>query len=367
MLLFEISLTDFRSYQRKNFRFTSGLTIMIGPNASGKTNILEAIFLLSTGKSFRAEQDREMIGWGKEIGRVSSKITQLSNNPINQLISEKKDLEIVLTTGIVGREKVPFKKFSINGVGKRMLDFVGNLKVVLFWPEDLELVTDSPSLRRRYLDFVLTQIDREYRRTIISYEKGLRQRNKLLEAIREGRAHHHQLIFWDQLLIKDGGYISKKREEYIDYINSAKLKVQSAKLPDYNLVYGRSVISETRLAQYKEEEVAAGVTLVGPHRDNFQFSIYNFQTKTTRDLSRYGSRGEQRLAILWLKLGELAYIEKIADDKPLLLLDDIFSELDHEHRKIIFEVIGNQQTIMTTTDLHFIEKNRLGNGKIIEI
>jgi DNA replication and repair protein RecF len=285
----------------------------------------------------------------------------LSNGTIEQWNNERIKLEILITTGEVSGIKTPLKKFSVNGVGKRILDFAGILKVVLFWPEDLELVTDSPSRRRKYLDFVLMQTDREYRRCLLSYEKGLRQRNKLLEAIRDQGAHRHQLIFWDQLLIKNGEYITGKREEYIDYLNQTQNSELRTKNFKYCIEYDKSEISRVRLDQYKEEEVAAGVTLVGPHRDDFQIVIND------KALSSFGSRGEQRLGILWLKLGELSYIEKETREKPVLLLDDILSELDHEHRKIIFEIIGNQQTIMTTADMHFIEKGKMKKFEIIEL
>lgn len=372
MKIDQLILSDFRSYPRKKINFPSLCTVILGDNAAGKTNILEAIFFLATGKSFRADKDTEMIAFGREMGRIKGKITQLANNPITQSTSEETELEIMLTGGEVIGIKTPMKKYSVNGVGKRMLDFVGILKTVLFWPEDLELVTDSPGRRRRYLDFVLMQVDREYRRSIISYERGVRQRNRVLETIRDRGAHRHQLLFWDQLIIKDGNYISKKREEYIDYLNNSQiLKFSNSQIGNYHLEYDKSVISEGRLAQYSEEEIAAAVTLVGPHRDDFSFQITNNKEQITdeklRDLSQYGSRGEQRLAILWLKMGELAYIEEISGEKPILLLDDIFSELDHEHRKIIFDIIGSQQTIMTTTDLHHLDRGKLKDIELIKL
>ncbi|MBM3283427.1 DNA replication and repair protein RecF [Candidatus Gottesmanbacteria bacterium] len=378
MVLTNLSLKNFRNYTKANFSFTPAITVVVGSNASGKTNLLEAVFLLAAGKSFHAEQDREMIEFGKEVGRVEGAIRREEKEEIQ--------LEIIVTKGEVMGTKTPSKKYSVNKVSKRMMDFVGRLKVVLFWPQDLELVTDSPSLRRRYLDFVLMQVDREYRRTLISYERGIRQRNKVLEGIQEGKAHRHQLIFWDQLLIKNGDYITRKREEYIEYINKsqkslrpeelrARAKVKSQNLR-FQLFYDKSIISQVRLDQYAKEEIAAGTTLVGPHRDDFQFSIVSNAPippltlrggeGELRDLSHFGSRGEQRLGILWLKLGELAFIEQAIGEKPVLLLDDILSELDHEHRKIIFEVIGNQQTILTTTDMHFIDKS-LRSEKIIEL
>lgn len=355
MTITNLSLQNFRSYSKKEFIFSPTATVIIGPNAGGKTNLLEAIFLLAVGRSFRAEQDREMIAIGCEVGRSKGIIKQLSNEAIQEERKEETELEVLLTCGEVMGVKTPIKKYSVNGVGKRMLDFVGRLKVVLFWPQDLELVTNSPSLRRRYLDFVLSQVDREYRRTLISYEKGLHQRNKVLEAIRDHGAHRHQLMFWDQLLVKNGEYITKKREEYINYLNNCQWSAVGGQLSRYQLVYDKSIISRARLNQYSQEEIAAGITLVGPHRDDVKFKVKS--EEELRDLSHFGSRGEQRLAIFWLKLGELAFIEKITGEKPVLLLDDILSELDHKHREIIFEVIGNQQTVITTTDEHFLDKS----------
>jgi len=362
MLLKHLKLTNFRNFTNKTFIFSPHLNIIIGSNASGKTTIAECIFLLATGKSFRADRDIEVISFGEQLCRINGEIAKL-------LTKEEIKLEAVVTSGEVMKVKTPLKKFLVNGVAKRMQDFAGLLKVVLFWPEDLQLVTDSPSLRRRYLDFVLVQVDREYRRTLISYERGLTQRNKLLEAIREKGAHRHQLLFWDQLLIKSGEYITKKREEYIDYINRTQnLELKTA---NYQLAYDKSIISRVRLDQYSEAEIAASVTLVGPHRDDMIFKIRNpkseIRTEEMRDLSHFGSRGEQRLAILWLKLGELSFIEKTSEQRPILLLDDILSELDHDHRRIIFEILGSQQTIMTTTDKHFLPADFVKKAEVIEL
>ncbi len=365
MIVKHLQLSDFRKLNKKELEFSPQLNIILGPNAAGKTNILESLFLLATGKSFRADSDIEMIEFEKDFCRVKGNIKLFSTQSI--------ELETIITRGEVMGVKTQLKKYSVNGVGKRMIDFVGNLKVVLFWPEDLELVTDSPSRRRHYLDFVLIQVDREYRRSLLSYEKGLRQRNRVLEAIRDAGAHRQQLIFWDQLLIKSGQYLTKKREEYIYFINNFQFSIfnfqsnPKFKFPNYQLFYDKSIISRDRLDQYSEQEIAAAITLVGPHRDDFSFSLRSTPGVEARDLSHFGSRGEQRLGILWLKMGELSYIEKITNEKPVLLLDDIFSELDHEHRRIIFDIIGNQQTILTTTDEHFIENKSLKEIEVIKL
>ena len=280
----KVKLTDFRNFKSKTLEFSDATTVIVGPNASGKTNILESLFLLSTGKSFKAKIEEEMVNYDKDIGRVKGK---LSSGMV---------LESVLTRGLIDigaehPEKVARKKLLVNGVPKRLIDFAGNFKVVLFGPWDMDLVTESPSIRRKFLDNVLSQVDREYRRSILSYEKGLRQRNRLLFRIREEGVARSQLLFWNQLLIKNGNYMTDKRQEFIDFVNST----ESLQTTDYSLEYDKSVISEGRLEQYSEEEVASATTLVGPHRDDFIF----FEGK--RNLASYGSRGEQRMGILWLK------------------------------------------------------------------
>lgn len=325
-----LKLNDFRNHSKKTFEFSEGTTVIVGENATGKTNILEALFILSTGKSFKTSSDTEAIQYGKSITGITG-------------ITSSTSLEAKITTGENGWPK---KRLLLNGVPKRQIDFAGNFKTVLFGPWDMDLVTDGPSLRRKFLDTVLSQVDREYRRSLLSYEKGVRQRNRLLWRIREenlpaGRQvfPRSQLLFWNQLLIKNGNYITDQREKFIDYVNN---------LGKVRLEYDRSEISEKRLEQYAREEVASATTLVGPHRDDFIF----FDGE--RKLDAFGSRGEQRMAVLWLKMAELSYIEEITKERPTLLLDDIFSELDHIHRKIVLDTIRNHQVIMTTADKHYV-------------
>ena len=348
MKIDKIYLLNFRNFKKKLFQFSLQTTVIVGPNASGKTNILEAINLISTGKSFKAKVEEEMINYDAELARVSAKSL---------------NLEVVLTRGEIEAgnsifERVPRKKLLVNGISRRLLDFVGNLKTVLFVPSDLDIVVESPSVRRRFLDGVLSQVDKEYRRAVLVYEKGVRQRNRLLARIRDEGVSRSQLLFWNQLLIKNGDYLSQKREDFIKFLNDrAGLNDQK-----FSVLYDKSAISEVRLEQYKEEEVAAATTLVGPHRDDFVVNLEKGARK--RNLLIYGSRGEQRMSVLWLKMAELAYLELASlgqsfggvKEKPLLLLDDIFSELDHKHKNIVLEISKNQQTIVTTADEHNIEK-----------
>lgn len=326
-MIYKIRLQNFRNLKDSVFEFSDKITVVVGPNASGKTNLLEAVYMLSTGKSFKASLETDVIKEGKGFSRVKG------------LVDEKMQL-MILTT----REKR--KELSVNGVNKRLTDFAGNLKVVLFSPGDLDLVSSSPSYRRRLLDGLLSICDREYRRSLLSYEKALRARNKILLRIREEGLSRSQLIFWDQLLIKEGNYISDRRKEFIEFTNDSRNKINNV---NYVIKYDPSEISESRITKYANAEVGAATTLVGPHRDDFVF------LEDERNLASFGSRGEQRMAVLWLKLAELSFMEIKTKVKPTLLLDDIFSELDEMHREVVYETAKKQQTIITTADPEFIQ------------
>lgn len=350
-MLKSIFLQSFRSYEKQEFTFQE-TTLIVGPNTSGKTNLIESIYLLSNGKSFRTDKDVQMIRFGKEIGRVKG-------------IIEDNELEVVITNGLVNG-KSQYKKFLVNGVAKRRVDFASNFSAVLFSPQDLDIIIDSPSLRRNFLDEVLEQADRNYRISLISYTKALRQRNALLEKEREHRRlgeplarREKQFEYWDTLVIENGNLITRKRQEFIDFANS-----KNKDIFDFTINYDKSVISKERLLQYESQEVLAGVTLVGPHRDDF--SVFMFDSKkTTHDVKYFGSRGQQRLVILQLKALELLYIENNLGKRPTLILDDIFSELDSGHINLIFDQIGKQQTILTTTHKEFIPKKLLTKMKLI--
>ncbi len=364
MELSTLILQQFRSYKKDRIAFSPGATLILGPNTSGKTNILEAIHVLSVGKSFRAEKESDMVRWGEEVARLSAHIVRLQppesfrHDPNTK---EETTLELIITTGEVNGQKTPAKKYLVNGVSRRQIDFIGNIYTVLFSPEDLELVTDSPSLRRQYLNAVLVQTDREYRRNLMSYERGLRQRNRLLDLILEGKATRSQLLFWNQLLIKTGSYLTEKRQIYIDHINSTVVNDFH-----YQIIYDKSIISQSRLEQYKDEEIRAKSTLVGPQRDDMRFELS--ENTKWRDVSRFGSRGQQRLAVLWLKLAELSFIETEVGERPILLLDDIFSELDEEGRAIVTSLIDKQQTIITSAEEDVLSLfKKVQNMKLIHL
>lgn len=331
MALEQITLTDFRNYSAKLFDLSSGINVVWGKNASGKTNLLESVYLLGTGNSFRAKIIDEMVRFGCELGRVNGKVSDAK---------ESRDLEIIVTKGLVSGQRTLKRKYLVDGASKRKQDYIGLLPVVIFRPEDMDMLTGGPDIRRTFMDGVLSQVSEVYGRSLSTYTQALRRRNKLLDAVRDGLVTRYSLAFWDSLLIKHGLVLTEEREKLIDYINS--LWERSELFNKLKMIYDRSLISEARLLQYKDEELAAGYTLVGPHKDDFRV------TSGERDLAIYGSRGEQRMVVLALKLGEIYFIEDRSEEKPLLLLDDIFSELDQIHRKEVLRVMSGRQVIVTT-------------------
>lgn len=353
MILDKIELSDFRNYLSQSFEFSTGVNVVWGKNASGKTNLLEAIYILSTGNSFRAKLIDEMVRFGQELGRVNGKVSEGK---------ETRDLEVMVTRGVVGGQKTLKRKYLVDGASKRRRDYIGLLPVVIFRPEDMDMLTGGPDIRRTFMDEILSQVSEAYARSLSTYIQALRRRNKLLDAVREGLVSRYSLAFWDSLLIKHGLVLIEEREGLVKYINS--LWERSELFNQLKMVYDKSLINETRLAQYKDEELAAGYTLVGPHKDDFR--VVNTKViDGDRDLAIYGSRGEQRMTVLALKLGEIYFAEERGGEKPLLLLDDIFSELDQVHRKEVLRVMTGRQVVVTTAMKEDLEL--FAEAKVIEL
>lgn len=341
MFIHSLNLQNFRNYKKQSFEF-GDTTLVIGPNATGKSNLLEAIYLLSFGRSFKDGPVSEIISRGQDFSRIKGGADEL-------------DLEILLTRGEIGGQPTALKKLTVNGVSKRLFSFTGNLRLVLFKPADLDIVNGPPGQRREYLDEAIGQISRDYVRAMINYEKGLRQRNKLLELVRENLRDKDELEYWNSLLVENGRIITQSREAYIAFINQWQNK-----LIDTEVFYDKSPITYPRLMEYKEAEIASGQTLVGPQRDDLQFNSKVLGNGESLDLKIYGSRGQQRLTVLQLKICQLDYIAKYANERPVLLLDDIFSELDVAHRELATSVIDKQQTIVTAADKGLVPERKWG-------
>lgn len=355
MLLKSLLLQNFRNYTKADFHFDSGVTVVVGANASGKSNLIESIYLLATGNSRRTDQDKQLIHFGDSFCRVRGVVSERVDD--GQFDEE---LEAVISSE---SGRMLRKKYLVNGVGKRRVDFAGKIIVVLFTPLDLEIVVGQPSMRRRFLDEVLEQVDYQYRLALTTYTKALRQRNALLEQAQKIRERNERLFaYWDELIIKNGQIISSKRGALVDYINKKRKD-----LFDFILEYDRSIITEARLLEYRDAELGAGVTLVGPHRDEVKILARQGDKGGFENVKHFSSRGQQRLVVLELKLSQILYITEKLAVQPLLLLDDIFSELDNTHIGEVLEMVKRQQTIITTTHEEFVRERGISVGQVIEL
>lgn len=347
MKINKLKLTNFRNHKSFNLEFEGKSMLIRATNGSGKTNILEAIHLLSTTKSLRARYDREMIHYDEEYLRIEAQI-------------EKHNDEIELEMFIQKNpnfQNMSSKTVKIDRTKKGISMFAGTLNTVLFTPESIDLISGSPSNRRKYMDMVLFQIDSEYKTAHTKYLKVVRQRNKILEIINETGSGISQLEYWNKELLTNGNLIQKKREDFLLYVqqnlNSYADKLSEDKLT-FSLEYIKKEITEEKLKEYQHREIASKNTLMGPHRDDIDFTMEG------HSLSSYGSRGQQRTNVLALKLCELDYINNSVGERPVLLLDDIYSELDELHKKAIDNIIPLQQTLITNADtdkseIEFIE------------
>lgn len=343
MFLKQLNLTNFRNYTTLNLDFDTRPTILVGNNAAGKSNILEAIYLLSITKSQRVETEDELIKNGQEFLRVEG----ILNDPETELL-------VIINRN---KEEAAFrKKVLVNGISRRAVDFIGNLPAVIFYPQDINLVTGSPSLRRWHLDLPLAQIDSDYKKSLTQYEHFLTSRNRVLKRIREGKGRMDELDFWTDELVRLGEVIGDKRGDFFEFIN-----LLQTPLGEFRFELKKSELTVERLNETNGREIAAAATLIGPHRDDF--SVY----LEGKNLAHYGSRGEQRTATLAFKLAQFEYMTKILNQRPILLLDDIFSELDADHRAHVIEIVGKQQTIIATVELENIPKDFLDSARILRV
>lgn len=346
-----INLENFRSWRNYSLDF-SDVTILIGPNGIGKTNILEAVWFCCSGRSWRTREDSELIYWGKDYARISAEI-----------IDEHHKIEIYLPKDNI----VQKKQLKVDDIKHRFIDLLGVMPAVLFCPETIAIIDGAPGLRRKFLDIVLSQIDRKYALTLLEYNKVLRERNKLLLDIKMGKSKTDELEFWDEKLVELGSFLIEKREAMIKEFNkditSAYQEIAGSK-EELKIKYQPAVELEhfaDILIATQESEISQTATVHGPHRDDFKIYL------NSKNIATFGSRGEYRSAVLALKVLELKYLERQKNEQPILLLDDIFSELDADRRMHLAKIVSNQQTIITTTDLDHIEKSLREKAKIIQL
>lgn len=373
MHLTSLKLIQFRCYADVQLEIPVAGVRIIGDNATGKTSLLEAIGLLATTRSFRGAQDRDLVRWesGQDFGlapfgRVEATV-------------ETSDGRYELGIGIQladDGESVTSKRFELDRHPTPAHKMVGHLTTVSFAPEDVQLVIGPPAERRRSLDILISQIDRAYMRHLSRYSRVLRQRNSLLKSFARDRVRHTaapavtQIAYWDEQLVAEGGYLIATRASVLSDLNRA-MRERSREISaggDFSLRYlSRTDVQVSTLAQMKSakdaviqanaqfhddleslrrDEFRRGVTLSGPHRDDMLFELDD------RSLARFGSRGQQRLGVLALKLAEADVIASTTGDSPVFLLDDILSELDQSHRSLLLHTVTSHgsQVILTSAD-----------------
>jgi DNA replication and repair protein RecF len=346
MRIDRLTLNGFRSYAELVAEFPAGPQVVVGDNATGKTNLLESLVVLGTGRSHRAGADGELIAWGAEFCRLEASATGTSG--IQSLL----ELVVARTASGGGRKRV-----MVNGVARRPSTLSTVLPVVLFAPEDMLLISGAPSLRRSALDMLMAQTTPAAGATLSNYARAITQRNNLLRAIREGAAAPDELRFWDQVVVDDGARIVDWRRDTLallaDPLAAAHHEIAPAE-ERLELRYSTNAepqAAETtrdalrrRLTETADKEQWNGQTLIGPHRDDIIFA------STQRDLAGFASRGQQRTAILAFKLAQLDVLRAALGQPPLLLLDDVFSELDPSRRAHLVRRIGElPQAFVTTT------------------
>ena len=368
MRIKKLKVENFRNLENLDIEFSEGINIIYGNNAQGKTNIIESIYIFSFGKSFRANKDIELLKFDKEYFLSNIKIM-------------KKDRELEMDFGF---DKISNKKMiKVNGViQKKISDIIGKLNVVVFKPEDIKIVTDSPSIRRKYIDYLISSISKSYLENITKYKKVMEERNNLLKEIKlrlKGsrkldETDSNFLDVYDKLLSKLNCEIYNERKRVIEklnnyiydihlkltenYINNEKLHIKyvSNVAEDIEKMYNN--LSKSRL-----NDINKGYTSLGIHRDDYIISINSL------DVSIYGSQGQKKSSIISLKLSELKVIEEIIGEKPVLLLDDYMSELDERRRLKFLDIIEDIQIIITTTHKISIDGKEntyfyVDNGKI---
>ena len=342
MQLKSIKLENFRNYKNLELELdlTKNLNLFIGDNAQGKTNFLEAITVLSLAKSFRIPKHDSLIMWDSEYARI---------------VGQVDDSELEFFVSVKPRKQKNLKK---NGVNIQVKDFIGQLNIVLFHPEDLNILYLSPSLRRQYLNTILSQTDPIYFDALVQYNRLLKHRNKTLFLITEGRAKQDELNVWDEKMAEYGSYIYQKRLELVQFFNKpcadnynkiadSNEKITLSYTCSFKDPYTEKEDYLDALHENRESDISYQRTRKGIHRDDLEIYFND------HNVSNFASRGEMRTLIIALKLSEIEFIEAQTGHKPILLLDDVFSELDIKRQKFLLDAIQNYQSFITTTHRDF--------------
>ena len=386
MHISHLSLTNFRNYGRLELSLPQGSTLLYGNNAQGKTNLLEAIYYLATTRSPHADNDAQLLNWDAAqaeepiiVGRlVATVVTAQQSHQVEiRLIQEQK------TTSPRSRSFSFRREALLDRRKVRLMDLLGTVRVVLFLPEDVQLLTGSPANRRRYMDITLCQIDPSYCRTLSTYNKVLEQRNAILRQLAEGQPGRDVLPIYTEKLVELGSTIFTRRARFLANISRETQRIHYEALTEgresIRLLYlprlstkksqvaptdeqnptalsdwletheGQSDLVSEHFAKLLQEslatDIARGATSIGPHRDDWAFQLNG------RSLGSFGSRGQQRTAILALKMGEINWMTAVTGEQPILLLDEVVAELDEQRRAALLSAVSQTtQAILTATD-----------------
>lgn len=352
MIITSLELSDFRNYKSLGIEFSGGTNILFGDNAQGKTNILEAIFISGTTKSHKGSKDKEIIRLGKEESHLRVLVDKNG-------ISHKIDMHL---------KKNKAKGIAIDGIPiRKSSELIGLINVVFFSPEDLGIIKNGPGQRRRFIDMELCQLNKVYLHNLSKYNKIINQRNNLLKQIGYNRKLLDTLSIWDMQLLDYGKKIIKSRKTFIDELNlviSPIHKKLSGNREELTIQYYPNTEEqdyEEKLIQSHERDLHLKITNVGPHRDDIGFLIHGC------DLRKYGSQGQQRTSALSLKLAEIEMVKRTVNDKPILLLDDVLSELDSKRQNYLLDCIEDIQTIITCTGLEEFVNNRMTVDQVYQV
>ncbi len=363
MRLTNLRLESFRNYQSLELEIPQGVqkVVLVGENGQGKTNLLESIYILSVAKSFRTKRMKDLIKWDADYTRIHAGLER-KDDPLT--------LEVFLSQ--------PQKATKKNAVILPSHEFIGQLNAVLFHPQDMNMLLMSPDLRRKYINLVASQTSQAYLQALMHYSKVLKNRNRLLMKIQAGYAKEDECFFWDQELVRSGSLLVNHRHQILEHFNQKLSQLyqsisggkEKVKIKYKSFINDASDLSEvelsfsTKLLEKKNSDLRYGYTSIGPHRDDLVFLLNG------KEVEHHGSRGECRTLLIALKLAEIEYISETTGSTPILLLDDVFSELDEKRQEYLLKSIDQCQTFITTTavgdlnSLKGIMKLNVANGAL---
>jgi DNA replication and repair protein RecF len=352
MIIESIELKNYRNYDKLHMDFSQGTNILYGDNAQGKTNVLEAIYVCATTKSHKGSKDKEIIQFDRDESHIKLNV-------------RKKDIPYRIDMHL---KKNKAKGVAVNGVPiKKASELFGIVNVVFFSPEDLNLIKNGPAERRRFVDLELCQLNKLYIHSLVQYNRIVIQRNKLLKDMAFRQDYEETLDIWDMQLVQYGKEIIGYRKEFIEKLDEIIGPIHghlSGKKESLHILYEPNAEPdgfEDAIRRSRQQDMKQKTTLTGPHRDDLSFIINGI------DIRRFGSQGQQRTAALSLKLAEIELVEKTVCDYPILLLDDVLSELDSSRQNQLLAGINHIQTVITCTGLEEFVKNRFPVDKIFQV